>query len=165
LARRSKKIFERRVFPCPDPSSLNQVQNDVSHTPQDCLAIHSALAEELRHSDGIVWQFALAIIALEDGAVILSGQSGFQNLVGKGALAAGFLLSVCLSFVLVRHAYDRRGFVTRIHAVEDELRKEYPKFFVRAAGSPQWLASMLLAWILLAESAAGFVLFVTQLYQ
>lgn len=136
----------------------------MSHSPQDCLEIHSALAEELRHSDGIVWQFALAIIALEEGSVVLSSQTGFQNSVGKGALAAGFLLSVCLSFVLVRHAYDRRGFVTRIQAVEEKLRKEFPKFFVRAAGSPQWLASMVLAWFLLVESGTAFVFFVWQLY-
>jgi hypothetical protein len=131
---------------------------------QDCLAIHTTLAEELRHSDGLVWQFALAIIALEDGTVALSSLSGFQSQIGRSALSAGFLLSVCLSVVLVRHAYDRRGFVHRLLAVEEELRKTYPRFFVHAAGSPQWRASMCLAWVLLAESAGGFALFLWHLY-
>jgi hypothetical protein len=135
----------------------------MSHTPQDCLEIHASLAEEIRHSDGLVWQFALAIIAIEDGAVILSAQSGFESLVGKAALTAGVLLSVCLSFVLLRHAYDRRCFVTRMVAVEDELRTEYPKFFVKRGGTPQWLASMILAWVLLVESTVCFVLFAWEL--
>jgi hypothetical protein len=136
----------------------------MNHSTEDCLAIHAALAEELRHSDGMIWQFALAIVALEDGAVVLSGQESFQDTLGKGALAAGFLLSVCLSFVLLRHAIDRRGFVVRMRAVEDELRVGFPRFFTKTAGSPQWFASMVLASILLAESGVGFVLFVRALY-
>lgn len=132
--------------------------------PQDCLEIHTTLAEELRHSDGLVWQFALAIIALEDGTVALSSLSGFQSQIGRSALSAGFLLSVCLSFVLLRHTYDRRGFVRRLLAVEEELRKTYPKFFMKIAGSPQWRASVCLAWVLLAESTVGFTLFLRHLY-
>lgn len=133
-------------------------------TPQDCIEIHNALAEELRHSDGLVWQFALAIIALEDGAVALSGLSGFQSLSGKNALSAAFLLSVGLSIVLVRHAYERRGHIRRLHATEEELRQTYPRIFVPIPGSPQWRASLGLAWVLLAESVISFVLFLWQLY-
>lgn len=94
----------------------------------------------------------------------LSSLSGFQSQIGRSALSAGFLLSVCLSFVLVRHAYDRRGFVGRLLAVEEELRKTYPRFFAQIAGSPQWRASMCLAWVLLAESTVGFALFLWHLY-
>lgn len=136
----------------------------VSHTTQDYLEIRASLAEELRHSDGIVWQFAIAIAGLEEGMVVLSDKSGFQSFVGKGALAAGFLLSVSLSFVLLRHAYDRRGFVQRLRVVEAELRKEFESVFVPTKGSPQWFATMLLAWFLVAESVVGCALFVHQLY-
>lgn len=105
---------------------------------------------------------AIAIAAAEEGVVALSDHAGFQNLVGKGALAAGFLLSVFLSFVLIRHVRDRRVFVCRIRIVEEELRREYPKVFAATSGSPQWFAAMLLAWFLFAESAVGFVLFARQ---
>jgi hypothetical protein len=135
----------------------------MSHTPQDYLAIHTSLSEELRHSDGVVWQLAIAIGAVEEGVVALSDHAGFQNLVGKGALGAGFLLSVGLSFVLIRHTCDRRGVVRRIRVVEEELCREYPKIFAAIKGSPQWFASMLVAWFLFAESTVGFVLFVHRL--
>jgi hypothetical protein len=135
----------------------------VSDTPQ-YLELHSSLAEELRHSDGFIWQLAIAIIAIEEGTVALSPAGGFQSFVGKGALAAGSLLAVCLSFMLLRHAGDRRSVVRRMRTVEDELRKEYPKVFTETAGSPQWFAAMLLAWILLGESVVGFGLLLWQLY-
>jgi hypothetical protein len=136
----------------------------VSDPAADHLEIHASLGEELRHSDGLVWQFAIAIIALEDGAVVLSEQSGFQSPVGKSALAAAFLVSVCLSFVFLRHAQDRRGFVRRMEAVEEELRNVHPRLFAKNPGSPQWFASMLLAWVLLAESTVGFIFFLWHLY-
>ena len=136
----------------------------MSHAPQDYLGIHASLTEELRHLDGLVWQFALAIAALEEGAVALNDQSGLHNLTGKSALAAGFLLAVDLSFVLLRHAYDHRAAVRRIRLVEQELHKEYSEVFAPTRGSPQWFASMLLAWFLLVESAVGFALFVRQLH-
>ena len=131
----------------------------MSEPPQDYLEIHASLAEELRHSDGLVWQLALAIAALEEGVVALSDQGGFQNSAGRAALAFGFLLSVFLSFVLLRHAYDRRATVRRMSIVEGALAAAYPKIFARGRGSPQWGAAMLLAWFLLVESSVGFVLF------
>lgn len=136
----------------------------MSDSSGNYLEIHSALAEELRHSDGFVWQLAIAIAAAEEGSVALSDHGGFHNLAGKGALAAGFLLSVGLSFILLRHAYDRRGFVHRLRLVEEELQREYPKIFVPIPGSPQWAAAMVLAWFLLTESSIGFVLFARQLF-
>ncbi len=136
----------------------------MSHPPPDYLEIHSALSEELRHSDGLVWQLAIAIAAAEEGVVALSDHAAFQHAMGKGALAGGFLLAVVLSFVLLRHACDRRVFVRRIRLVEEELRGEYPKIFTATRGSPQWFAAMLLAWFLLAESTVGFVLFARQLF-
>ncbi len=135
----------------------------MSDAPEDLLEIHNTLMEEIRHSDGLVWQFGLAVVALEDGAVVLSEQTGFQSLAGKSTLVAGFLVSVGLSFVLLRHAYDRRGFVQRLRAVEGDLRVQYPKYYPEKAGSPQWFAAMVLAWVLMVESSAGFVLFVSQL--
>ena len=136
----------------------------MSDTPEAYLEIHTSLSEELRHSDGLVWQLAIAIAAAEEGVVALSDHAAFQNAMGKGALAAGFLLAVSLSYVLLRHAYDRRGFVHRLRVVEEELRGPYPKVFVATRGSPQWCASMLLAWFLLGESSVGFVLFVRQIF-
>lgn len=132
----------------------------MSEDSDDHLEIHSSLAEEIRHSDGLVWQFAIAIAALEEGVVVLSDKAGFQNAAGRSALIAGFLLSVFLSFVLLRHAYDRRCYVRRILMVEEELAKSHPRIFARVAGSPQWFAPMLLAWFLFVESTIAFVLFV-----
>lgn len=118
----------------------------------------------MRHSDGLVWQLAIAIAAAEEGVVALSDHAAFQNAMGKGALAGGFLFSVGLSYVLLRHAYDRRSYVQRLRILEEELSGTYPKVFGAKRGSPQWFASMLLAWFLLAESTVGFVLFVRQIY-
>lgn len=136
----------------------------MSDTSEDHFEIHASLAEELRHSDNMVWQFGLAIVALEEGSIVLTGQSTFQNLLGKSTLVAGFLLSVCLSFVLVRQAYDRRDFVIRIKALEDELRQTHPKFFPQTVRTRQWAASMFLAWVLLIESSAGFIFFACRMF-
>jgi len=136
----------------------------MSESSEDYLEIHNSLAEELRHSDGLVWQLAIAIAAAEEGVVALSDHAAFQSAMGKGALVAGFLFSIGLSYVLLLHAYDRRSTVQRLRIVEEELSGAYPKVFVAKRGSPQWFASMLLAWFLLAESSVGFVLFVRQIY-
>lgn len=137
----------------------------MSHTPKDHLDIHKALSEELRHTSTVVWQFAIAIVTLQGGAVGLSGQRGFDSALGKCVLAAGFLLSVCFSLMLLRQAQERKGFVSRIHAVEAELRKEYPTFFTTIDSSPRWFTSIVLAMILFVESATGFVLFLIFLFQ
>ena len=61
------------------------------------LEIHKLHSEELRYTSTEIWQFSIAIVTLHGGAVALSAQSGFQTVIGRCALAAGFLLSVCFS--------------------------------------------------------------------
>jgi len=133
-------------------------------TDSPYLEIHAALSEEIRHSDGLVWQLAIAIAAAEEGVVALSDHTAFQSTMGKGALAAGFFLSVCLSFVLLGHAYHRRIVVRRVQAVEERLSEADPKVFEPRATAPQWRASMLLAWFLLTESTVGFALLARHLF-
>jgi hypothetical protein len=126
---------------------------------KDHLEIHKMISEELRHTATVIWQFSIAIVTLQGGAVALSAQSGFQATLGKCVLAAGFFLSVCFSIMLMRQAGERSWFVKRIHAVEKELRKIYPDIFVEIPRSCSWFTSMLLARIVLTESGIGFVLF------
>ncbi len=131
----------------------------MSDKSKDYLEIHRLHSEELRHTATVIWQFAIAIVTLQGGAVALSAQSGFQTALGRCVLIAGFLLSVCFSLMLIRQSRERRGFVARIHAVEKELRKEYPAFFDEIPSSFRWFSSVVLAWILLVESGVGFILF------
>lgn len=132
---------------------------NTTDTTKDLLEIHKMLSDELRHTATVVWQFSIAIVTLQGGAVALTAQSGFQVTLGKWVLAAAFFLSVCFSMMLVRQARERSGFVTRIHAVETELRKAYPQFFIEIPRSFPWFTSVCLARILLVESAIGFALF------
>jgi len=128
------------------------------------LEIHAALSEDIRNSNEVVWQLAIAIAAAEEGVVALSDHSGFHSSAGKIALSAGFFLSVGLSYVLLRHVCDRRATVRRLHAVEAELSRELRQVFQPVKSSPQWRAQMLLAWFLLLETSLGFLLFVRHLF-
>ena len=129
-------------------------------TPKDLLEIHKMVADELRHSATVIWQFSIAIVTLQGGAVALTSQSGFPVTRGKWILAAAFFLSGCFSIMLVRQARERSGFVTRILAVETELRRVYPLFFAEIPRSFSWFTSMWFARTLLVESAIGSALFV-----
>lgn len=80
------------------------------------LEIHKTTSEELRHTATTIWQFSIAIVTLQGGAVALSGNKDFNSDLGKWVLAVGFLLSVCFSVMLVRQARERSGFVKRIYA-------------------------------------------------
>jgi len=130
-----------------------------SDTTAGRLEIHKLLSEELRHTATVVWQFAVAIVTLQGGAVALSAQSGFQGLLGNCVIATAFFLSACFSLMLLRQAYERRGFRDRIHAVEAELLKSYPEFAIQIPRKHQWFTSVTLAWILVVESLLVFSLF------
>jgi len=128
------------------------------NTTESYLELHKLISEELRHTSTVIWQFSIAIVTLQGGAMGLSAQSGFQDAIGKLVLATGFLLSVCFSIMLIRQARERRGFVKRIRAVEAELGKVY-SFFDPVPTSFPWFTSVWLAWILFLESIIGFGLF------
>jgi len=128
------------------------------NTTESYLELHKLISEELRHTSTVIWQFSIAIVTLQGGAVGLSAQSGFQGTIGKWVLAAGFFLSVCFSIMLIRQASERKGFVERMRAVEAELHKVY-SFFAPVPTSFRWFTSVLLARILLVESVIGFGLF------
>lgn len=131
------------------------------------LEVHKIISQELRHTATVIWQFSIAIVTLQGGAVGLSAQQGFQTILGKSVLGFGFFLAICFSVMLIRQATERRGFVDRIHAVEAELRKTYPLFFAQIH-SPGffgfgWFKSTVLAWLLLIESIIGFLFFFVEL--
>lgn len=123
------------------------------------LEIHKLVSEELRHTATTVWQFSIAIVTLQGGAIGLSGQEKFDATLGKWVLTAAFFLSICFSLMLVRQARERSGFVRRIKAVEEELSKAYPTFFMPIPRTLGWFKSEFLAWILVVESVIGFAIF------
>ena len=130
----------------------------------DRLEIYKLLSEELRHTATVVWQFAIAIVTLQGGAVALSAQNGFQSVLGKCVIATAFFLSACFSLMLLRQAYERRGHRDRIHAVEAELRKTYPEFAIELPRRHfSWFTSVTLAWILVVESLLVLLLFLALL--
>ncbi len=136
----------------------------MNETTKEYLEIHKLVSEELRHTATVIWQFSIAIVTLQGGAVGLSAQSGFQNTGGKWVLIFGFFLSVCFSLMLLRQALERHYFRKRVNAVEEELRKVYPMFFKKVPRFPfGWYSSVVLAVILLAESGTAFVLFLIYL--
>ena len=98
---------------------------------EDLLEIHKTLAEEMRHTSTVVWQFSVAIVTLQGGAIAASATSGFHNPVGIKVVAVAFFLSVCFSLMLSRQTHERRGFRNRIWAVEEKLRKFDPAAFAR----------------------------------
>jgi hypothetical protein len=125
----------------------------------ELLEIHKICSEELRHTATIIWQFAISIVTLQGGAVALSAKPEFQTALGKSILAVGLFLAICFSVMLVRQATERRGFRDRSLAVEDELRKTYPDFFVKIDSPFRRFTSIRLAQLLLIESVIGFVFF------
>jgi hypothetical protein len=133
-------------------------------TTEHHLELHKLMSGELRYTSTAIWQFSIAIVTLQGGAVGLSAQSGFESVLGKCVLATGFFLSVCFSIMLVRQAVERKGFVRRMGAVEEELRKIYPPgVFACLPKTFSWFTSVVLAWILLGESVIGFALFISYL--
>ncbi len=132
---------------------------DADETTKTQLQIHQLLSQELRHTATVIWQFSIAIVTLQGGAVGLSGQSAFNSTLGKAVLAGSFFLSLCFSLMLVRQARERSGFVRRIRAVEDELGKVYPTFFMPIPRALEWFKSEFLAWVLVIESTGGLTIF------
>jgi hypothetical protein len=129
----------------------------------DLLEIHKIISQELRHTATVIWQFSIAIVTLQGGAVGLSAQRGFQTTLGKSILGVGFVLAICFSLMLIRQATERRYFRDRIHAVEAELRKIYPQFFTPIEPVLPWFTSVRFAWLLFIESVIGFVFFLSNL--
>lgn len=126
---------------------------------KDRLEIHKLLSEELRHTATVIWQFSIAIVTLQGGAVALSTKTGFETVLGKCVIETGFFLSVCFSVMLLRQAYERGGFIRRICAVEEDLSKVYPEFRIEIPKKLGSFTSVTLAWILLLESVFAFLLF------
>ena len=122
-------------------------------TASDLLELHSSNAEALRHTSGVIWQFAIAIVTLQGGALALAAQAGLKESIGRYILVGGFLLAVLFSMMLVRQAKERQGFVTRILAIEAELRKTHPAFFTPIPRAIGWFTSSVFAWLLFFESA------------
>ena len=122
------------------------------------LEIHKILAEEMRHTATVVWQFSIAILVLHGGAIVASGTEGFEGFLGKFVIVAGFLVSVFFSVMLLRQAHGRTGFRNRIWAVEEELRKVEPSAFQRIDRTAKWCSSVVLAWVLIVESLPGLVI-------
>ena len=50
-------------------------------TREQYLEVHKLISEELRHTSTVIWQFAIAIITLQGGAVGLSVQKGFEGIL------------------------------------------------------------------------------------
>jgi len=141
---------------------LNSMEAGDSQTA-GLLEVHKIVSQELRHTATVIWQFSIAIVTLQGGAVGLSAQRGFQTTIGRCILATGFFLALCFSLMLMRQATERRCFRDRIRAVEAELRRTYPLFFapIDSAGFWEfgWFKSTVLAWLLLIESVIGFLFF------
>lgn len=135
----------------------------MAHDPKTYLDVHKTLSDELRHTASVVWQFSIAIVGIQGGAVALSKDHGFRTPMGSTVLIAAFVLSFCFCLMLHRQATERTGFRDRIHAVEAELRKIYPSFFAPIPTSVVWFKSTMLAYILGLESIIGLLLFVLYL--
>jgi hypothetical protein len=134
---------------------------------QKLLEIHATLSEEMRHTGTVVWQFVVAIVTLQGGAIVASGTEGFKDRpLGKLVIVTAFFVSLWFSFMLYRQAHDRRAFRDRILAVEEELRKAEPNalWFKEIKRVWAWCSSVLLAWILIGESGLGFLLSVAYLF-
>ena len=130
---------------------------DADQMTQHLLDIHRLMSEEMRHTSTVIWQFSIAVVTLQGGAVGLSGQQTSNSVSGQSILAVGFALSLIFSLFLVRQARERQGFKNRIQAVETELRKTFPAFYNEIPTSLPWLKSGVFAWILTLESAVGFL--------
>jgi hypothetical protein len=132
---------------------------------QKLLEIHKTLSEEMRHTATTVWQFAVAIVTLQGGAIVAGGTENFKDsLLGKLVIVIAFFVSLWFSFMLYRQAHDRRGFRDRIWAVEKELRKSEPEAFKEIKPVAAWCSSVLLGKILIGEAGIGFVLSLAYLF-
>jgi hypothetical protein len=135
-------------------------------TREQYLEVHKLISEELRHTSTVIWQFAIAIITLQGGAVGLSIQKGFEGILGTYVLIVAFFLSLCFSVLLLRQAYERRDFSARIRAIEVCLRQDYPGIFAPVDSGPlYWFKSVYLGWIIFAESILGFLGFVISVFR
>jgi hypothetical protein len=132
----------------------------MAHDVKTYLEIHKTLSDELRHTANVVWQFSIAIIGIQGGAIAFSKDHGFRTPMGATVLITAFVLSFCFCLMLHRQATERTGFRDRIHAVEAELRKNYPSFFAPIPTSVGWFKSTLLAYILGLEAIIGLLLFI-----
>jgi hypothetical protein len=138
---------------------------------EELLEIHKTLGEEMRHTATVIWQFAVAILTLQGGAIALSGTEKLYGTVGNVVVGGAFFVSFWFSVMLLRQAVERAGFIKRIKKVEEELRKKVdpPELFAEIKGPPKyekcvkWFTSIWLAGILIAESLVGLVVFLVYL--
>jgi hypothetical protein len=141
---------------------------------KDLLEIHKTLGEEMRHTATVMWQFSVAILTLQGGAIALSGTDNFQSVLGKVVIVAAFVLSVAFSVMLLRQAFERSCFAKRIRNAEKELQTELqkittspnlPSLFVEITSPAliSWFTSIWLAAILVVESLLGLAVFVAYL--
>jgi len=132
----------------------------VDESAKDLIELHKLTTEELRHTATIIWQFAIAIVTLQGGALGLGLHAGFTTGAGRGIVITGFLLSWLFSVMLVRQAVERRGFVERIRYLEQELRSLLPVFAIQIPRRLTWITSQFFAWFLFAESALALIVFI-----
>jgi hypothetical protein len=151
---------------------------EASGRAAELLQIHKIISQELRHTATVIWQFSIAIVTLQGGAVGLSAHLAAGRFESALILATGFFLALCFSLMLIRQAIERKCFAERIRAVEAELDRGYPQFFApidsdakffRFGGSKStrlsrffgfgWFKSTGLGWVLLIESGIGFLFF------
>jgi hypothetical protein len=121
------------------------------------------LAQDMRHTAIVIWQLSIAIVtlqgsALSGGVLILNAQNGRHPALGWFVLFIGFFLSMGFSFMLVRQARERGGFIQRAYAVEEALRKTYPEFLKKIDHTFSWFKSECFAWIIFGESVLGFII-------
>jgi hypothetical protein len=73
----------------------------VNESASDLFELHKLTTAELRHTATIIWQFAIAIITLQGGAVGLGAHIGLTTAVGRSVLLIGLILSCLFSAMLV----------------------------------------------------------------
>lgn len=131
----------------------------------ELLDIQRRTSEELRHTANIVWQFSIAILTLQAGAIGLATQERQTWPTANSILFAGFFLSLLFSMMLVRQCYERKEFVSRIKAVEAILRESHlSSFFSKIQEGPfHWFKSHHLGWILFVESLLALTLLILRL--
>ena len=61
----------------------------------------------------IVWQFAVGILTLQGGANALSGTEKLHGTVRNVVIGGPFFVSFCFSVMLLRQAFERKGFSRR----------------------------------------------------
>jgi hypothetical protein len=85
-------------------------------TREQYLEVHKLISEELRHTSTVIWQFSIAIITLQGGAVGLSVQNAFEGILGTYVLIVAFFLSFPLLQRTAASAGIRKKRLQRSHS-------------------------------------------------